>query len=64
MNIPIIILAVFVFLITTMYLERSEYCAYGIRKVLGSSSFALIGYLVATLFVTTFILLFYYGYIL
>lgn len=58
----LIVLAIFVFLITTMYLERSEYCTSGINKILGTSSFALLKYFVIGLFLILVTLLLYYSY--
>jgi len=64
MILPLILLPIIIFLMTSMYLERSEYCAFGLRHIIGSSSFSLLNILIVTMFITVVGLIFYYGYIL
>ena len=62
MNIFLIILAILVFLMTTMYLERTEFCVSGIYKILGSTSITHISYFVTILMLFSLFLVFYFGF--
>jgi hypothetical protein len=44
-DIPFLLLAIFVFLLTTFYLERNEFCSLGIRRMVGDTPLTIIGYL-------------------
>ena len=61
-DIPLLIIVVFVFLITAMYLEKNNTCEFGFRSMVGDSSFTLISYLLVIICVVFIIKIFNYRY--